>query len=237
MSRTLAQVRFETAAVLRNGEQLLLTFVLPVVALALLTRLPLLPAADRTGLALAGVLGMAALSTGFTSQAIAVAFDRRWGVLRLLATTPLGRRGLLAGKVGAVAVVLAAQVVVLVVEAVILGWEPGLWVLGAVPLLALGAACFTALGMIVGGTLRAEAVLALANLLWVALVGAGGLVLPADVLPGPLAVVVTWLPTGALGEGLRALATGAAFPWWGVVVLGAWTAGLSWAAARYFRWD
>lgn len=237
MSRTAAQVRFETAAVLRNGEQLLLTFVLPALALALLSRVPVLPAGDRPELALAGVLTMAALSTGFTSQAIAVAFDRRWGVLRLLATTPLGRRGLLAGKVGAVVLVLLAQVVVLTLEAVLLGWAPAPWVLTGLPLLVLGAAAFTALGMLVGGTLRAEAVLALANLLWVVLVAGGAVLLPAGMLPAGLGAVVVWLPTGALGEGLRALAAGGGFPWVDAAVLGGWTALLSWAAARAFRWD
>lgn len=237
MSRTVAQVRFETAAVLRNGEQLLVTFVLPALALVLLVRVPVLPGSGSAGTALAGVLTMAALSTGFTSQAIAVAFDRRWGVLRLLATTPLGRRGLLAGKLGAVILVLFAQVVVLTVEAALLGWAPAPWVLAGLPLLVLGAAAFTALGMLVGGTLRAEAVLALANLLWVVLVAGGAVLLPADTLPAALGAVAAWLPTGALGEGLRALAAGDGFPWLGAAVLVGWTAVLSWAAARAFRWD
>src|SRR5690606_38862783 len=86
-SRVLAQTAFETRAVLRNGEQLLLTFILPAIALVLLVRTDVLGAGDRHATALAGVLALAAVSTGFTSQAIAVAFDRRWGVLRLLATT------------------------------------------------------------------------------------------------------------------------------------------------------
>src|SRR5690606_25686118 len=136
-----------------------------------------LPGTERHPAALAGVLALAVASTGFTSQAIAVAFDRRWGVLRMLATTPLGPRGLLAGKVGAVLCVLAVQTGVLLAVAVVLGWRPDVGpgqVLGAAVLMLLGAAAFVALAMLVGGTLRPEAVLAVANLLWVLMAAGGG---------------------------------------------------------------
>ena len=239
--RVLAQTRFETLAVLRNGEQLLLTFLLPVIALVLLvqTDVVALPG-SRHASALAGVLALAAVSTGFTSQAIAVAFDRRWGVLRLLATTPLGRGGLLAGKLGAVLAVLVVQVVVLTTTAFVLGWRPAadpvaLLVAGA--LLVLGTACFTALGLLLGGTLRPEAVLAIANLVWVLLVAGGGLLLPVATLPDLLAGVVTVLPSAALGEGLRQLAGGGPVPWLHIGSLTVWTAAATWAAARFFRWD
>ncbi|KAE8763470.1 ABC transporter permease [Georgenia thermotolerans] len=241
--RVLAQTRFETAAVLRNGEQLLLTFILPVIALVVLVRTDLvaLPGATRTPAALAGVLALAVASTAFTSQAIAVAFDRRWGVLRMLATTPLGRRGLLAGKLGAVVCVLAVQAVVLMLVAAGLGWRgEGLGVvalLGGALFVLLGAAAFVSLALLIGGTLRPEAVLAVANLLWVLMAGAGGLLLPADTLPGPLAQVVVLLPSGALGEGLRLLATTGRLDLAALAVLAVWTAAGSWLAARYFRWD
>ncbi|MPV35805.1 ABC transporter permease [Georgenia subflava] len=242
LRRVLAQTRFETAAVLRNGEQLLLTFVLPLIALVVLVRTDVvdLPGAERPPAALAGVLALAVASTGFTSQAIAVAFDRRWGVLRMLATTPLGPRGLLAGKVGAVLCVLAVQTIVLVVVAAVLGWRPhgglGL-VLGVVLLMLLGAAAFVALAMLVGGTLRPEAVLAVANLLWVLMAAGGGLLLPVSTLPGPLPTIVFLLPSGALGEGLRTLATTGVLDLAAVAVLAVWAAAGTWLAARFFRWD
>jgi hypothetical protein len=46
---------------------------------------------SRIDFATPGVLALAVVSSAFTSQAIATAFDRRNGVLRMLATTPLGR--------------------------------------------------------------------------------------------------------------------------------------------------
>ncbi|TRW45768.1 ABC transporter permease [Georgenia yuyongxinii] len=241
--RVVAQTRFETAAVLRNGEQLLLTFVLPVIALVLLVRTDVvdLPGETRTPAALAGALALAVASTGFTSQAIAVAFDRRWGVLRLLATTPLGRRGLMAGKLGAVACVLAVQTVVLLLVAVLLGWRGEgagpLAVLGGALLVLLGAAAFVSLALLVGGTLRPEAVLAVANLLWVLMAGGGGLLVPLAALPDPVAAVVALLPPGALGEGLRTLATTGLLDLGAVAVLAVWTAVGTWLATRWFRWD
>lgn len=241
--RVLAQTRFEAAAVLRNGEQLLLTFVLPVIALVLLVRTDVvaLPGGSRTPAALAGALALAVASTAFTSQAIAVAFDRRWGVLRLLATTPLGTRGLVAGKLGAVVCVLAVQTVVLLGVAVLLGWRGEgagpVTVLGGALLILLGAAAFVALAMLVGGTLRPEAVLAVANLLWVLMAGGGGLLVPLATLPDSVAAVVVLLPPGALGEGLRTLATTGSVDLGALAVLAVWTAVGTWLAARWFRWD
>ncbi|MHB1063333.1 MAG: ABC transporter permease [Georgenia sp.] len=240
--RTLAQTRFETLAVLRNGEQLLLTFLLPAIVLVVLVRTDVVPLpGDRAAAALAGTLALAVASTAFTSQAIAVAFDRRWGVLRLLATTPLGPRGLLAGKLGAVVCVLLAQVVVLGVVAALLGWRgAGLSpaaVLAAAVLMLLGAAAFVSLAMLLGGTLRPEAVLAVANLLWVLMAAGGALVVPAATLPEPLAALVRLLPSGALGEGMRTLATTGTLDLAAVAVLSAWTAAAAWFAARLFRWD
>lgn len=240
--RVLAQTRFETLAVLRNGEQLLLTFLLPLAVLVMLVRTDVVPLpGDRTAAALAGTLALAVASTAFTSQAIAVAFDRRWGVLRMLATTPLGPRGLLTGKLGAVVCVLTVQVVVLGAVAAVLGgggaWPSPAVVLASALLVLLGAAAFVSLALLVGGTLRPEAVLAVANLLWVLMATGGALVVPAATLPEPVATVVTVLPSGALGEGMRTLATDGVLDLGAAAVLAAWTAAASWLAARLFRWS
>jgi ABC-2 type transport system permease protein len=180
---------------------------------------------------------VAVLSTAFTSQAIAVAFDRRYGVLRLLGTTPLGRGGLVLARAGAVAVVLVLQVLVLGGVALALGWRPSpSGVPAAALVLLLGAVALTALGLLLGGTLRAEGVLAVANLVWVLLVAGGGVLLPAAAA-GPLAPVVTLLPSGALGEGLRSSLGGDDLPVRDLLVLAAWAAAAGLAARRWFRWD
>lgn len=240
--RMRAQARFETLAVLRNGEQLLVTLIIPVVALVALGRGSFLDIgvgdAERIDVVTPGILGLAVMAGSLTSQAIATAFDRRNGVLRLLATTPLGRGGLLAGKALAVLAVAALQVVVVGVVGLALGWRPDpAGIPGALLALLLGVAAFTALALLLAGTLRAEAVLAVANLLLVVLAVVGGLVLPVSDLPGWWASVAEWLPPGALGEALRSSLVDGAFPVAHLAALAAWGLALAAAVRRWFRWS
>ncbi len=184
--QALAQARMETRLLLRNGEQLLLALVIPVLVLV-----GGVAGVDRLGLSLShtavdelapGVLGLALMSTSFTSLAIATGFERRYGVLKRLGASPLPRHGLLLGKVGSLLVVEALQAVVLVAVALVLGWSPELTsrsVVGALVVAVLGTAAFASLGLLVAGALRAEATLALANLVYV-LLAAGGAVLVVD---------------------------------------------------------
>jgi ABC-2 type transport system permease protein len=239
--RIAAQASFETRAILRNGEQLLVTIVLPVLVLVGLVRTSFLDldtqGYTRIDFVTPGVLALAVMSTAFTSQAIATAFDRRNGVLRLMATTPLGRGGLLAGKVLGVLAVEVVQVVVIAGVAVALGWRPEL---GALPAVVgaglLGTAAFTALALLLAGTLRAEGVLAVANLVLVLLTVGGGVLLPAAQLAGPLAHAAVLLPSGALGEAMRGALLHGSVPPFSVVILLGWTAALGAGAARLFRW-
>jgi ABC-2 type transport system permease protein len=237
--RVTAQARFESRTLLSNGEQLLVSVVLPAMALVGLTlsSVPDLGPGRRVDVAAASTLALAVVSTAFTGQAIATGFDRRSGVLRLLGTTPLGRGGLLAGKALAVLTVLAVQVVVLGALALGLGWQPA--VSGIAPALVgllLGSAAFVALALLLAGTVRAEAVLALANLLWVLLLGLGVLV-PTSELPDGLAALARVLPSGALGDALRASLLDGAWPWSQWAVLAAWAAVAGAAASRWFRWS
>ena len=236
--RVLAHAGFETRAVLRNGEQLLLTVVLPVLLLVGVTRTDVVDigSTDRIDVVAPGALALAVLSTAFTSQAIATGFDRRWGVLRLLATTPLGPDGLLAGKALAVLAVETLQVVLLGGVAVALGWQPTGFGAAAV-VLVLATAAFVSLALVVAGTMRTEAVLAVANLVWVLLAAGGGVLLPLEVLPEGVATVVVWLPSGALGEGLRTALTGGGLAAGPTLALLAWTAVGAGLAARFFRWS
>jgi ABC-2 type transport system permease protein len=240
--RVVSHAIFEARMILRNGEQLLVTIFLPVLVLLGLARSSVVElstsGAARIDVVTPGVLALAVMSTAFTSQAIATSFDRRNGVLRLLATTPLGRGGLLAGKFLAVAAVEVVQVVVIGGTALALGWRPdAAGLLPALVALVLGTAAFISLALLVAGTLRAEAVLAGANLLLVLLAVGTGVVVPASQLPGPLADVARLLPSGALGEALRGSLLNGALPAGPAVVLVVWAAVLAWAAATLFRWD
>lgn len=226
----------ELRLLVRNGEQLLLALVIPlaILVLAALTRGRFVPLAS----AAPSVLGLAVWSSSFTSVAIATGFERRYGVLERLAATPLGRGGLLAGKALAVGLVLLGQLVVLVAVALLLGWRAAYTVgslLASLALVVLAAAAFVALALLLAGRLRAEATLAVANLVYVVLLVGGALVIPVSRYPRVLQPVVEALPTAALGEGLRAGATGLV-PGWPFAVVAVWLVLAGLLARRSFRW-
>jgi ABC-2 type transport system permease protein len=240
LTRVLAQARFEAGVLLRNGEQLLVSLVLPVLALVGLTRasVPDLGAGPRIDVVVPGVLALAVISSAFTGQAIQTGFDRRYGVLRMLGTTPLGRGGLLAGKGAAVLVVLVVQVAVLGAVGLALGWDPHWSGVPAALLIGLtGTAAFVALALLLAGTLRAEAVLAVANLVWILLVAGGAVLVPAATLPAGISHLSRWLPSGALGEGLRAALLHGTFDARSLLVLLGWALAAGIAARRLFRWS
>jgi ABC-2 type transport system permease protein len=233
-----AQAATELRLALRGGEQVLLTLVIPVVLLVGLTLLDVVPLPEpRIAAVTPSVLALAVLSTAFTSQAIVLGFDRRYGVIRRLAATALPRWLLVAGRLAAVLATVALQMVVLGALAAALGWRPPVTgVAWGVLLVLLGCAAFGALGILLGGTLRAEIVLAVANAVWFVLLLAGGIVVPLDRLPGVLAAVAALLPSGALAEGLRTtLTTGGAPGAAPVLVLLAWTAAATAVAVRTVR--
>jgi ABC-2 type transport system permease protein len=238
-----AQLLMELRLLSRNGEQLLLTLVIPLLLLVMGTRSDAvvdLGPGRSIDIITPGVLALAVLSTSFTSLAIATGFERRYNVLKRLGAAPLPRWGLLAGKIGAVLVVEAVQLVVLTSVARVVGWQPqgGLdAVLWLAILVVLGTAAFGALGLLIAGTLRAEATLAVANLVYVVLLVGGGLLVPLSRYPGDSHRVLELLPSGALGEGLRAAFAGHAPAPLALAVLAAWALGAGILATRMFKWE
>ena len=237
------QAGFDLRLLLRNGEQFLLTIVIPVgllVGLTLATAVPLsvAPGATRVDTALAGVLAVAVLSSAFTSLAIGIGFDRRSGALLLLATTPLSRTSILAARALATFTTVALQAVILAVTAFFLGWRPESGDLLALPLLLLGTLALGSLGFALAGAIRAEATLAVANAVFLLLLVAGGTAWPTSSLPGPIATVVSALPSAALGDGLRAaIAAGSDSVLVAGLLLLVWTAAGVLTAKRTFRWS
>lgn len=237
-----AQAGMEVRLLVRNGEQLLIALVIPLVVLiaGATTTVIDLGAGHRVDVLLPGVIALAVLSTGFTSVAIATGYERRYGVLKRLGVSPLPRWGLLAGKGLAVLTVELGQLVVIIVTGVLLGWRPDLGpatVLAALALILLGSLTFTALGLLLAGTLRAEATLAVANLGYLLFLVAGAVVVPLTEYPSGLAAVVRWLPSAAFAEGLRTVVDGGAFPWVALLVLFGWALVGCVATARTFRWE
>lgn len=231
-----AQFFLELKLLLRNGEQLLLTMFIPITLLVGLTLLPLGSFGDdRAAVFVPAIMALAVISTAFTGQAIAVAFDRRYGALKRLGATALPVWGIIAGKSLAVVTVVFVQSIVLGAIGFGLGWRPhvaGL-VLGAV-VIALGTAGFAALGLLLGGTLRAEIVLAVANLLWFVFAGLGALTLDGGTIPSAARWVARLTPSGALTEALSQALT-MSVDWFGLAVLAVWGALSALCALRWFR--
>jgi ABC-2 type transport system permease protein len=226
----------EARLLIRNAEQLLLALVIPL-AILVAGRFAS-PSVGSLELLGPSVLALAVWSSAFTSVAISTAFERRYGVLERLATTPLGKPGLLAGKALAVIMIILGQLVILAGAAVGLGWRPTFTPLSAmlaVVLVILATATFVCLALLLAGRLRAESTLGLANLIYVILLIGGALIIPLDRYPAMLRPVIEALPTAALGEGLRAAANGQLLGW-PLLVLLAWLVAAGIAAWKGFRW-
>jgi len=226
----------EARLLIRNGEQLLLALVIPL-AILVAGRFAARSIGSMQVLG-PSVLALAVWSSAFTSTAITTAFERRYGVLERLATTPLGKHGLLAGKALAVIMIMLGQLVILAGAALGLGWRPAftpLSALLAVLLVILATGTFVCLALLLAGRLRAESVLGLANLIYVILLIGGALIIPLARYPAVLRPVIEALPTAALGEGLRAAANGQILGW-PVLVLLAWLVAAGLAAWKGFRW-
>ncbi|MTE18528.1 ABC transporter permease [Streptomyces sp. TRM43335] len=240
-----AQAVLETRLLLRHGEQLLLTVVIPTLLLVLFSAVEIVDLTrgdegdgERVDFLAPGVLALAVLSTAFTGQAISTGFERRYGVLKRLGASPLPRWGLMAAKTCAVLVVEVLQVALLTSVALALGWSPHGSPLAVALLLLAGTAAFSGLGLLMAGTLRAEATLAAANLVFVLLLVGGGVVVPLERFPAAVRGALELLPISALSDGLReVLRDGAGTPWGNLAVLAVWAVlGLA-AAARFFRWE
>ncbi|WP_066368130.1 ABC transporter permease [Herbidospora mongoliensis] len=235
----LAQAGAEVRATLRNGEQLLLTLIIPILLLVGFSKAPFLDVAGpKVDFVAPGVIALAVLSTAFTGQAIATGFERRYGVLKRLGATPLSRTGLMLAKTTAVIVVELLQIAVLVLVALALGWSPHGNPLTVLLLVILGTAAFSGLGLLMAGTLRAEATLAGANLVYLLLLALGGVVLPITAFPEGIRPLLEILPITALTDGLRSTLTGVGgFPIGAALVLLSWAVLALAAAARWFRWE
>ncbi|MEV7285920.1 ABC transporter permease [Streptomyces sp. NPDC093252] len=235
-----AQAALETRMLLRNGEQLLLTVIIPTLLLVLFSTVDIVDtgAGESVDFLAPGILALAVLSTAFTGQAIATGFERRYGVLKRLASSPLPRWGLMTAKTLAVLVTEVLQVLLVTALALALGWSPQGNPLTVLLLLVLGTAAFSGLGLLMAGTLKAEATLAAANLVFLLLLIGGGVIVPLDRFPDAAQDVLGLLPISALSEGLRdVLQHGAGMPWGNLAVLAVWAVlGLA-AAGRFFRWE
>lgn len=215
MRAVLAQLRFDIRVWWRNGEQLLLMLILPALAIVMGGRnLQRLGIDERT--LLEGTVTLALFGSGFVGQSILTAFDRRANALIVLGAGPLGRLGFVLARSAATVVTAVVQAIVLAVVAVIVGLDAAT-LLRAATIGLLAVPAFVGWGLVLAGTVRAELVLGIANLVFV-----------LAALFGGAYAVQAWSPLGAV----RILQYGDAV---GLVVLAVWTvAGIT--CTRWFKW-
>ncbi|KAA0235595.1 MAG: hypothetical protein JJLCMIEE_00505 [Acidimicrobiales bacterium] len=241
MSAYLAQVRTELTLTLRQGEQMLVSVVIPVMLLVFFSMVEVLPTGttDPVDFLAPAILALAVMSSAMVSLGISTGFERQYLVLKRLGTTPLGRPRLVAAKASTVVCIEAVQFAVLIPVAYLLGWSPDStgWPSAAAGVL-LGTLAFAGLGLLLAGTLPGTVTLGLANGLWLLFLLTGGMVFPLSELPDWLAALSRLLPAAALSEvvvgSLKAGAEVAGRAW---IVLVIWAVALPAAAAACFRWE
>ena len=243
LAMTWALTLNELRVAARRGENLLVTFVIPAGVLLVFSAFDM-TGATGTGTPvdrmLPGSIALAVIAAAMVSLAIATAFDRSYGVIKRLGGSPAGASAVVASKTMGVIVIEVVQTLLLVGLATALGWTagPGASVLLVVAGLVLGTVAFAGLGLLMAGTLRAEAVLALANLLFLLSLVLGGIVMPLDKLPGAMATVASGLPPAALAHVLAiGLGGGGGDATEPLIILAGWAVVLGGLAARKFRWD
>jgi len=237
----LIQTQFELLLTLRRGENILVTLIVPVLLLIFFASLNIIPAVNGRAInfLLPGILALAVMAAGMVNLGIATAYERYYGVLKRLGSSPLPRSGLIIAKVLSILLLEVVQVILLVGVAVLLyGWQPtgSLWL--TLASLAVGTVTFSALGLAMAGALRAELTLAGANALFLLFVLLGGGILPLSHLPAPIATVAQVLPAAALTQTLQAsMSNNAPFPVFPLLVLAIWAIVVLLVAIRTFQWE
>ena len=235
-----AQTAMEFKLLLRNGEQVGLTLLIPLLLLFFFN-LPLLYSLGtprRIDFVVPSIVALAVMSAAFTGLAIGTGFERKYAVLKRLGATALPRSTLLLGKTLAVLLLEVVQVVLICAVGFALAWHPHGDPLFAAALIIMGTLAFGGLGLLVAGTLKAEVTLAAANLIWLILLFAGGIAIPLTKYGHAARDVLQYLPSAALSDGLhQVLQHGHGLPVRDTLTLLVWAALALPAAARWFRWE
>ena len=235
-----AQTAMEFKLLLRNGEQVGLSLIIPLLLLFFFN-LPLLYSLGdprRIDFVVPSIIALAVMSAAFTGLAIGTGFERKYAVLKRLGATALPRAVLVGGKTLSVLLLELVQVALICALGFALAWHPHGDPALVVLLVVLGTLAFGGLGLLLAGTVRAEVTLAAANLIWLVLLFAGGIAIPLSKYPGGVADVLQYLPSAALSDGLHhVLEQGRGLPVHDLVTLLVWCALALPAAARWFRWE
>jgi ABC-2 type transport system permease protein len=240
MAPLIAQTKMEIRLTMRRFEAVLITMIVPVVLLVFFTLIGLAPDdySRPVDFLLPSMLVLAVMSTGLVGLAIRTAYERSYGVLKRLGSTPLSRSNLLLAKINSVILVTLAQIIILIAIAALgFGWRPEGNLLLAGLVLVIGTATFAGLGLLLAGVLRAETTLAAANTIYIFLLLFGGIIWPADRLPGGIAIIGELLPSAAFASALRSIMSSGDAPVVPIIILSVWGIAGILLASRTFRWE
>lgn len=231
-----AQTKLELLLNLRRGEAVLLTLIIPVGLLVFFGTTELF--AVTVEFITPGLLALAVLSSSLVSLSIATGYERKYLVLKRLGATPLPRSVLFTAKAISILVLEIVQVgLLLAVAALFFDWRADIdwWLM--IGALLLGTAALSGVAMLMAGTLRAEATLALANGLYVIFLLVGDVIFPLESLPDAVVRIGQVLPAAPLAGLFRAAVGQADFVAAHAVILIGWTLLVPPLAVRFFSWE
>lgn len=250
MSALATLTRTEATLFARNPQSLFMGLFFP--AVLLLVQGLVIPGThdlvDASGAQFAGLrvidlfvpiaLTVAMATVSLTNFPSAIGGYRENGVLRRLGATPVGAKRILLAQLAVSAITLMAGAVIAVTAAILLlgATTPsniplvcGAFVLGATSLLSLGAVIAARAG-------SAQTANGTGTLLLFASLFTAGVWTPGPLMPDVLRTISAYTPLGAASKVLTAAWYSQPTPWIPVVVMAAFTAGLSVVAVRTFRW-
>lgn len=244
------QLRFEQKAFWRNPAGAVFTFAFPLLFLVVFSTLNSGARIEERGnisfvtFFVPGIVAFGLISACYTNLAIRMTINRDLGILKRVRGTPVPTWAYLAGQVGSSVVVtflLCTLTVALGVVAFGVEFRAGT-AAGLIATLALGAACFCALGLAVSGLCpNADAAPAIVNFSVFPLVFVSGIFFPLGNAPGWLVSAAELFPVQQLADGLQYAfdprTTGLGFNGDDLWRLLAWTVAGSVLAVRLFRWD
>ena len=192
--------------------------------------------------AVPGTMVMFTLLVMLTSGAVLLVIERREGLLRRLAATPLSRGSVVLGKWGGKLTLGLIQIsFALLAGRLLFGFDWGPQLPMVLLVLLVYAALVAALGVLLGSLARTEGqAIALGVISANLLAGLGGCWWPIEVTPQWMQAFSLALPTGMAMDALHRLVSFArpassALPHLAVLALLALVAG--WLAARFFRYE
>jgi ABC-2 type transport system permease protein len=247
----LRQVKFENRAFWRNPASAFFTFAFPLIFLVIFNLIFGSGDTDRFGppvslsnFYIPAVTAFAVITACYTNIAITVAFARDQGVLKRIRGTPLPAWAYLFGRI-AHSILVALLLVVIVVAFGRLFYDIDIPT-GTLPAflvsLAVGAACFAALGLAVTAVIpNAEAAPAVVNASILPLLFISDVFIPLEEAPKWLGTVAGLFPikhfSHALVTAYNPFETGSGFVPEDLVVMGVWALAGVILAARFFTWE